>query len=251
MSKKNNLIGYSISAGLLNNLVAYYAFDNNVLDSTPNAHNGTAVGSPSYVAGKQSNAINFQNDATLRYVTVPDSDDFSFTNGANDLPFSVSFWVQNLALSGTANFYISKRDAGAGQSEYTAAYSALNDISFTLYSNGNSAVFIQARSVVNPFGLSTWAYITLTYDGSGTASGMKIYVNGVDVTLTQSMTGVYTGMINTLSTLSFGLPLFGLLNTLKHRGYMDELAIWKDRELTPAEILFLYNGGLGTNYSNL
>lgn len=240
------------SFNLKQNLVAYYSFDNNVLDSTPNAHNGTTVGSPSYVAGKQSNSINFQNDNTLRYVTVADSTDFSFTNGVNDLPFSISFWVQNLAISSVGNWYVSKRSANFTLGEWQIVYGSAGRIVVNIGSNGNmGANYISAESILNPFGLNTWAYLTITYDGSATASGIKIYVNAVDATSINSTVGTYVRMINTTAELSFGQGLWALNNAIKHRGYLDELAIWKNRLLTLPEIQFLYNSGNGTNYSNL
>jgi hypothetical protein len=246
MSKKFTYYGSLQSASpLLADLVAWYNFNNNVLDATPNAHNGTEVGSPSYVTGIIGNAINFQNDNTLRYVTVADSDDFSFTDGVNDLPFSISFWVQNLALSSTANYYICKRLSNAA--EYIVTYSS-NRINFTIYSQGNNLININVQSIMNPFGLSTWAQIVVTYDGSGLASGMKIYVNGVDVSDTTSMSGTYVRMNNTPAQLWFGNAEFGSIQQRKHRGYMDLLGVWKDRELTPSEVTQLYNTGSGITY---
>jgi hypothetical protein len=234
---------------LLADLVAWYDFNNNVLDATPNAYNGTEVGSPSYVTGIIGNAINFQNDATLRYVTVPDNDDFSFTNGVTDLPFSISFFAQNLAISSIGNWYFSKRGAGIGQAEYQIFWSAsTNTLVVNLSSNGDINNRITCTSTVNPFGLSTWAHIVVTYSGSGLASGLKIYVNGVDVTSTTSTVGTYVGMINTTAIIGIGQALFSLINSLKHRGYMDLLGVWKNRELTLAEVNQLYNSGAGITY---
>jgi hypothetical protein len=233
---------------LLANLVAWYNFNNNVLDATPNAHNGTEVGTPSYIGGIIGNAINFQNDATLRYVTVSDSDDFSFTNGVNDLPFSVSMWVQNLAISSNANFYLNKRGAGSTQEYQIAWVASTGQITVNLFSGGTATNRLEGVSTANPFGLSTWAHIVVTYNGSGLASGIKIYVNGVNVTSTPSTIGTYVGMSNTSSSLGIGQLLASLVNTSKHRGYVDLVGIWKNRELTATDVTELYNVGAGITY---
>jgi hypothetical protein len=250
MSKRFTYYGSLQSASpLLANLVAWYNFNNNVLDATPNAHNGTEVGTPSYLTGIIGNAINFQNDATLRYVTVPDSDDFSFTNGVNDLPFSISFWVQNLANSATGNWYVSKRTGTLTNAEYQIfRFTGSSQLVIALCSGGNFNNRIECLSTANPFALSTWAHIVFTYNGSGLASGLRIYVNGVNVTSSTATVGTYTGMSNTAANLGFGQALFSLINGLKHRGYMDLLGIWKNRELTLAEVNQLYNSGTGITY---
>jgi hypothetical protein len=249
MSKKNTYYGSLQSASpLLANLVAWYDFNNNALDAL-GVHNGTEVGTPSYVAGKIGNAINFQNDATNRYVSVPDSNDFSFTNGVNDLPFSISMWVQNLAISSIGNWYINKRNTQTLISEWQVVYSATTStITFSLFTVDASSS-IAVRSSAAPFALNTWAHIVVTYDGSGLATGLKIYINGVDVTTTQVTTGTYTGMVNTIAPVWIGqLGFTTTIAEAKHRGYIDLLGVWKNRQLTPADVTELYNAGLGITY---
>jgi hypothetical protein len=248
MSKKFIYGGSFLSVNpLVNNLVAWYNFNNNALDAL-GVHNGTEVGTPSYVAGVIGNAINFQNDGTLRYVTVPDSDDFSFTNGVNDLPFSVSMWVQNLAISSSGNWYANKRGAGSTQEWQILWEQSSSRIVVQLLSGGTFTNRIECSSTANPFGLSTWVHIVVTYSGSGLASGIRIYVNGVDVTSTTATVGTYVGMSNTASTLGFGQLLSTLTNTTKHRGYMDLVGIWKNRQLTATDVTELYNAGAGKTY---
>jgi hypothetical protein len=250
MSRKLTYYGSKQSASpLLANLVAWYKFDNNFNDSTPNAHNGAGTGSPTFVSGVIGDAVNFDNTNTLRYVQVPDADGFSFTDGITDLPFTITMWVYHLSFSSAGNFYINKRSTDVSPNiEWQFYYiSSANAIQVLLF-DGNNTTWIGMRSSVNPFALNTWYHIAATYDGSGLASGIKLYLNGVDVSTTTILSGTYVGMNNTAAPIRMGNAGWATTTVTKHRGYLDMLGVWKNRELTAAEILMLYNSGTGLDY---
>jgi hypothetical protein len=254
MSKKFNYYGsFQFAIPLTNNLVAWWKFDNNLSDSTSNAHNGTGVGSPTYVSGVINQAINFDNTNTPRYVNVADSDDFTFATGSSDLPFSISLWAFNLSLSTLGNWLINKRSSVSTPNiEWQLFYNNTavtpnNTVTFWLFDT-NSSNLIAAYSNVAPFALNTWAHIVATYDGSGNSSGLNIYINGVNVTNTRTSAGTYVKMNNTSSPLRIGQAGWATDATLKHRGYLDMVGIWKNRELTPTEISQIYNSGSGLDY---
>jgi len=79
----------------IGNLIRYYRFNNDVTDEV-----GLGNGTPSnitYVTGKSGQAADFNGSSS--YVSVPDSNDLSFTDGANDNPFSVSFYIKPDAIN--------------------------------------------------------------------------------------------------------------------------------------------------------
>jgi hypothetical protein len=231
----------------LTDLVAYYAFQNNVNDSL-GVHNGTEIGSPTYTTGINGQGIDFGNDATLRYVDVADSDDFSFTDGTNDLPFSISLWVNFSSFSSTGNWLISKRDNSSIRSEWQfIRLSSNNAIRLNLYSGGAQTNVILVES--NSFSTTgSWAHLVATYNGSGNQSGLNLYINGSLNVASRTQTGTYVGMNNTASVVTIGQAKFSVVNTLKHRGLLDEIAVWKNRELTSTEVTQLYNAGAGKFY---
>jgi hypothetical protein len=236
----------TLGDNFLTNLVAYYAFENNANDSV-GGKNGTLIGSPTFVSGKNGNAINFGNDATLRYINIADNNDFTFTNGTNDLPFSISMWVNFSSFSTTGNWLINKRGATIGTDEWQIIrLTSSNSILLTLFNfntNGNLAGFFVLNS------LNTWNNLVFTYSGNSAFSGLKIYLNGLNQSLTNASTGTYVRMPNGTSIVRAGEPSWSPPPAnAKHRGLLDELAIWKNRELTSTEVTELYNAGAGKFY---
>lgn len=231
-----NTYGWTITDGggvstYTTDLVASYNFDANFSDYTGN-HPLTVNGSVTagVAGGKVSNCSDF-NGTTSDYLTAVDSDDFSFTDGVNDLPFSVSMWV-NFDVVGDA-WLFDKRSSGNDEYQVTYYQGKLN---LALFSAGSSSAYLYARHTWTP-STATWYHITFTYDGSGTFTGIKLYVNGISQSLTNESAGTYVGMTNgsalpRLGTFTSGFPF---------NGKMDELHVWKNRELTSAEVLDIYN----------
>jgi hypothetical protein len=234
---------------LLTNLVGYYPFDANADDFSGKGYNGTLVNSPTFVSGKLDNAISFDTSNTLRYVDIADNNDFSFTNGTNDVPFSISFWAMFDAFSSTGSWLVSKRQNDTNLQEWQVAYSlsgAVRILSVSLASGSNlNTNRIDAISNSNIFSTGVWYHIALTYDGSANQSGLNIYVDGALNVASRAQVGTYVGMTNTASVTTVGQGRFVLNQAIKHRGKIDDLAIWKNRELTLAEVQFIYNAGSG------
>jgi hypothetical protein len=232
----------------LTNLVAYYAFQNNVNDSL-GVHNGTAIGSPTYTTGINGQGIDFGNDATLRYVDVADSDDFSFTDGTNDLPFSISLWVNFSSFSSTGNWLINKRQNTTGLQEWQLYRDSSNNriiLGLASQSDYNSnRIEIQSNAFTTT---GAWTHIAVTYNGSSNQSGLNLYINGSLNINNRSQLGTYVRMNNTTSILRLAQAGFSINTALKHRGLLDEIAIWKNRELTSTEVTELYNAGTGKFY---
>jgi len=227
---------FNYGSDFITDLVAYYSFDgSNATDIHTGTHNGTLVGSPTFPAGKNSNCIEF---GSGKGVNVADSTDFSFTNGSNDVPFSVSMWVNFNSVSGV-NFLASKWGIGTF-GEWIVAYNS-TFFTFLLY-NYSAFSLIRANYTFTPT-TSTWYHLVCTYDGSELNSGLKIYLNGALMSSTNS--GTYTGMINGVSQFQIG----NNDSNEYFKGKSDELAIWKDRELTALEVAELYNGGAGKFYN--
>lgn len=231
-----NTYGWTITdgGGVLTNesyLVASYNFDSNFTDYTGN-HPLTATGSVTAgtAGGKVSNCSDF-NGTTSDYLLGADSDDFSFTNGSNDLPFSVSMWVNFDAVSNA--WFMDKRTSGNDEWQITYYLGKLN---MALFSAGATSVYLYGTYTVS-LSASTWYHIAFTYDGSGTFAGINFYLDGVNQTLTDESVGTYAGMTNGTAPLRLGTFTSGF----SFNGKMDEAHIWKNRELTAAQVTDIYN----------
>lgn len=105
---------------------------------------------------------------------------------------------------------------------------------------GQAARPIIPTATVDPI-VGHWAHVAVVYDGTQSIS-TKIYCNGVEA---GSIWGL-AGALQTGQQSSFGgayNPATGLYGGCLHGG-VDEAGLW-NRALTPDEISYLYNGGLG------
>jgi hypothetical protein len=236
-----------IPINLLSNLVAYWNFDGNGIDSvngiTPSLETNVTYNNASILG--TSSSIGANTSSILRYA---DRNDFSFVNGSNtgDVPFSISCWVFFTGFSSVGNWLINKRDVGSNN-EYQLTFfeSRLNLVKFN---NGFPNENQRVQSSINPFLLNTWYHLVATDKGTGNFNDMNLYINGLNNSVLRFTTGAYTKMSNLSSPLCMLNAGFNPNNTNHHQGRLDEVAIWKNRELTPAEVAYLYNSGLGRTY---
>ncbi len=222
------------------NLVASYSFDTDFSDYTGN-NDLTAFGSATagVTGGKVSDCAEL--DGNNDYTIAADSDDFSFTDGTNDLPFSISFWANFDTVSqggGGYTIVLSKRDGYSGL-EYMFGFTS-NLCFMNIFSQANSNSISTQVSYTPTTGGTTWAHFTFTYNGNELFSGNKTYINGIEQTLINASSGTYLGMLNTNTPTYIGGASWTPSN-LEFDGKLDEFHIWKNRELTAAEVLDIYN----------
>jgi hypothetical protein len=246
MVAKNYIFGRKYGSNFLTNLVGYYPFNSNVNDFSGKGYNGTAIGvsAVTYVTGKVGNAINFVNDGAPRYVDIPDNNDFSFTNGTTDVPFSISLWVNLTATSSTGSWFINKTSAlNDGNAEWQFVFFN-NRVRFVKFQFNNSSIIQLIETPINALSINTWTHFVYTDNGSGAIGSGKIYRNGILFTeINQNVGGTYTRMNNGTNLTRIGINSWAPSVNFKHRGLIDELAIWKNRELTATEVAELYTKG--------
>lgn len=244
-SMKKGVLG----TNFLTNLVAYYSFDgSNATDIHTGTNNGTVIGSPTFPSGKNSNCIDFGNDNNFNYVNIADSTDFSFTNGTTDLPFSMSMWVNFQGFGSVGSWLINKRGATSGSDEWQFVYAGGRFI-FNKFQFNNNGIAQEINSNTG-FSTNTWYHVIYTDDGSGSIGSGRIYINGsLNVSSNSNIGGTYTRMNNGNSITRLGLNSWSTDSSFKHKGKLDEIAIWKNRQLTALEVTELYNSGAGKFYN--
>ena len=223
------------------NLVASYNFDSDFTDYT-GSHPLTPSGSTPPVAGVSVGVVNncAEFNSSGDYTLAADSDDFSFTDGVSDLPFSVSFWANftsyDSGFNGGAWLFSKRGDSTNAEWQIPIRQ---NQFAVTLFSGGGNSNFLNA-SLSYPPPIGSWHHYAVTYDGSATFAGIKVYIDGVSQTLANTSVGTYVGMVNGTQDLNIGSQSWSV-GAGSFWGKMDETHIWKNRELTAVEVLDIYN----------
>ena len=185
---------------------------------------------------KQSNySMDF--DGSSQYVDLGDDDIFSFGNSTNDSPFSISAWIY---MDSTTNFRIlAKYDAP--NYEYQFDVGGSSNLRFFIF-DGTS---YRAR-IGSTLSINQWYHVVATYNGVGgtnAENGIKIYVDGVEITGTTSSNGSYTAMHNTTAPVYIGRIASSYAN-----GKIDGVSIF-NYELSSSQITTLY-GSSSTGIGN-
>ena len=133
------------------------------------AHNATWTRNTSLdsVTGKINEALS---PNALNKAYVADNNDFSFTDGSSDKPFSFAKWV-----------YFDTWRIGDRLINKAAEYEIAvdNNYLFFITRDATGGGGFSRRAPVAYFPTGEWLHIVCTYDGGGIASGRKIYVNSV------------------------------------------------------------------------
>ena len=177
---------------------------------------------------------------TNEYVSIADADSLSFGNGSTDSAFSLAAWVKSDTSGGTR---ILVKGEGVPQ-EYAFTVSGGGIPGLNLY-DANYDNRIQINSSTN-ITQGVWQHWAVTYDGSGSFSNGKIYLNGSAVSTTTASAGSYVAMHNTSTPLDIGrfnVTLSGTNYESFTNGHLDDVAVIA-KELSASEVSAIYNSNL-------
>ena len=199
-------------------LVANYTLENNVNDVTGNAHDGTIVGTPTFVAGPagKGTAIQFTG-AVGPYVDLG-----TFNPSEKTGMLSVSLWAKWNGLSGLYQGLIAKRNSWANAQMMWQIEAAQANGAITFSREGSYPA--SGNPILK---VGEWTHIALTFD----KTTARFYVNGV-----QTGQGAFSFGSNRDATLHIGCCDAGGGNPFN--GAIDEVRLY-DVVLTPAEVLAL------------
>ena len=167
------------------------------------------------------------------YITVADADNLSFTNGSNDLPFSISFLIKFSSYDSTDGLWvINKREDSLTPVEWQVIFIG-GTFRLTINTDGLSANNIAKVLTFTPT-LNQTYHCVVTYDGTENAIGINVYIDAVSGGAT-SVIGTYTGMSNTSSRVDIGRRGWDGVGFGTSQYRLDCLRIW-DKELTQSEV---------------
>ena len=170
------------------------------------------------------------------YISIADTDVFSFGDSTDDSPFSVSAWVN---MVDATYFMIASKGVYNTDGEWRF-FTGHNDfIYFQFYDESVDDCYIGRyyNTTLTPYE-GEWIHLMATYDGRGgvdAEDGMNIYLNGIVVDDTDLKTGTYVAMENLTHDV-----WIGRYSTTYAEGQISNLKIF-NRELSSIEIDYLYN----------
>ena len=171
-------------------------------------------------------------------------DERLYSNPASNAPaydssdtFSVSLWVKT--SSSTFGGLVTKQ-AGSGNYRGWGLYvnpTGSGEFGVQMYhALGSNQINLETTN--NGWNDGNWHHVVLTYDGSSTAAGLKIAVDGVNQAITVNADSLSNSITGT-TALSIGSR--GLVNAF-YNGRVDEVSLYS-ATLTSTQITELYNGG--------
>ncbi|ABE56957.1 Collagen triple helix repeat [Shewanella denitrificans OS217] len=171
---------------------AYYSFEgqgNGFKDTSSNDNNGYFLNSAegTYTMSGR-NGLALEKDV-LVVGTMP--------SHKKDMPITVSAWVRTSELQGVHPL-VSKLDA-IGNQGFSITVSP-QGLTFSLMDQALAGITVSTSGLPS---LTSWTHVAVTYSGSGKASGVKVYVNGLEQTTT-TLTDNLALQTNTFAPLYIG-----------------------------------------------
>lgn len=191
------------------------------------------------------NSYNLRLDGTNDYVSIANQSNFNFSTAST---FSVSAWIKT-ATSGATQMIFGKADNSGGGT--TAGYyfyiRTTNFVGLDLVnSDGTAGRRVTGNTNVTD---SKWHHVIGTYDGSNTAAGIKIYVDGVLETLTTVLDTSPGTITNSLSP-AIGARSAGAGTPSYFNGSIDDVRVYT-RTLAAADVTGLNSNTPFVNNASL
>ena len=239
-----------------NGLVGQWSFDGKqtvwtsssaatTLDTSGNNYTGTLTNmsqSTSPVIGKIGQALNFDGSNDYVDLGAPVNMNFERTN-----PYSLVAWVKKSARS-SYGAIIARMDNTASYRGYDMFYCGTSSSECTpgsvkahiINSWSSNAIAVYVSSGGTIIDDNNWHNVIVTYDGSSSATGIKIYIDGTVQTTTNpgyTLSATVVPAVNWKIATRQSESIFG--------GSIDDVRIY-NRALSAAEVTDLYNQGTVT-----
>jgi len=205
------------------NLVAYYAFENNTQDGSGNGYNATTSGNPQYVEGLTGYGMAMELDGTGDYVKLPIG---SAIAEMSDI--TVATWANFSNLGGDWQRIF---DFGSGEEVYmfvTPRMTAFGSMRFAIMTEDVAEISITAPTKLP----SSWHHVAASIDSASMT--MKLYQDGKIVA--EGETSVLPSDLGQTTQNWLGRSQF--VADAYYFGSLDEFRIY-NRALSDAEIRYL------------
>lgn len=219
-------------------LSAFWQFENTSWTDELGVNNLTGTNSPTSVAGKVGNAVQFTSGSSQK---LDHTNASQLELGVGNSSFQV--WVNLVSgLNVNASRLVSKATTGG-------LFSWVVSTSFNGSANGFAWVF--ADSSINLYTVTSltaisagWHHVVGTWDGTN----QKIYVDTVVTSVNQGAVVPQTS--NSPFTIAFDNGSSSFASSAQDI-LIDQVGIWQGRVLSAADVAELYNGGAGLTYAQM
>ena len=178
----------------------------------------------------------FDLDGTSDYITVSDAAAFT----PDGTPMSITAWVSLSADEGAADFMTVNKMGTAVEWHF---HISNDQLALSLYDESAGKTTIGRLDTTTDYALyegSGFIFIVGTYDGGSSSTGIKLYLHDQQVDDTDNNSGTFTNVDDSSEDLELGRYDIGYA-----KGVIDNVVIY-DTVLTEAQVINLYNNGVGT-----
>ncbi|MFY0654506.1 MAG: DUF1553 domain-containing protein [Cyclobacteriaceae bacterium] len=193
---------------------------------------GDAIPIPDFVDGKFGKALEFDSTNTL---TIGDIGDFEHYN-----EFSIGGWIKPSMTPNKKAGIISRRNGEQKQGGYGLYLAPDNSLSMELIHSSKYKITVKTKEKIR---LDKWTNVYGTYDGSGKASGIKLYVNGTEQTTHIEKDSLFSKSILVGNQITIGHWMMRGIDRSKYGGFIgsiDEISVY-NRMLSPFEVKYLFD----------
>ncbi|MFN0067379.1 MAG: LamG-like jellyroll fold domain-containing protein [Limisphaerales bacterium] len=228
-------------------LAVHLKFDGDFADASGNGNGGTAVGAPTFAAGRAGQAANLvtrKPQGTFNYVTLGNGPKVRFGDSTN---FSVAFWAKMNDWASDPAFIANKDWGSGGNIGWVIATDGDGRLQWNYRRDGGPARR-DFDSVGGLFSDKQWHHVLVTFDINGQAA---TYLDGVEIPLDRNNaaarkditpgTGVLLDPTRALNIGQDGTGQYSdsdLFDAL-----MDDVGIWT-RVVSGREAAVIYSRGL-------
>ncbi len=232
-----SIINRPFYSALTDGLVGFWTFDGadvaatRAYDRSGFGNTATLSVSPLRTPGKIGQG--FQFNGTSSYVEVPAA------TSINDLPaMTISAWIYPRSLGGSGIPRIVDKSSGtAPLSGWFFRLSTSNFLTFTVDYDGATNLDRGSATAVK---LNTWQHVLVTWDGSSSQTGIRMYINGAEVSYTAVSDGVGNRVADNGSKMAIGND--AQANGRVFDGTIDDVRMY-NRVISADEIKRLYKMG--------
>ena len=155
-------------------------------------------------------------------------------------PFSIDFWLYPDTLYQEAMVFTHSEEWRLGLRGYVLQLENNQPVFRMAHSYPQNALRVRMKDALPP---RAWSHLTLTYDGSSKAEGIRIYLNGMPASTTVEIDNLYKGILFTPDIHTYGFQGIVLGQRDKFtpfkNGRIDEFSVF-DRQLSALEIRYLH-----------
>jgi hypothetical protein len=177
-----------------------------LFESISNKAIGSSSGSITWQPGKSQDAIELAEDSRIELGEV--------ASLASDKPFSLSVWIK--PKNQTTMAVLSKMDESQSHRGYDLLWNAGKIELHLIHQWPGNAVKVSTKQTLAP---DQWYHVVVTYDGSKTAAGVKVYVNSkaeaYDVAQDSLKDSIETSQPFRIGLRQKSLPFVGLIDELQ------------------------------------